>query len=369
MAIEKAVNVTISAQDKFSGAMSSLGGAWGKIAIGAAAAEAAILAASIALAKFSYDLGKEVVQSAVDFRDAIFDVTAVAQSFGTTGEQISSILDDLVNRFPVTGKEAGEALETVAQLGFGARDSLASITEAALELSIATGRDLDTSVQVLASTMNIFGLGVEDTNRLMNLFSATQFSSAAAVDDLNIAMTYAGPIMASAGQSVETTSALLGLLANKGLEASQMGTTLRRAMTQLFKETDKGTAVLEKYGLTYDDVNPATQDFADIIDKLDDQVFTAKDAVDLFGVRAVIMGNIINDGAEKFRLFRERITGTTAGFDALEEKMKKFEVVVNNLGGSLDILKKTIGEDLADAIAETIGYDERSGIRGLITFL
>jgi TP901 family phage tail tape measure protein len=369
MAIEKAVNVTISAQDRFSGTMSSLGGAWGAIAKGALAAEAAILAASIAAAKFSIDIGKDVVDSAVDFRDAIYDVTAVAQSFGTTGEDISNILDDLVNRFPVTGREAGEALEKIAQLGFGAKEELAGLTEEALNLSIATGRDLDTAVGLLGATMNIFNLNVEDSTRLMNLFAATQFTSAASIDDLNIAMTYAGPIMKAAGQSVEATAAAIGILRNNGLEASQAGTTLRRAITQLYKETDKGTAVLQKYGLTYDDVNPSTNTFAEIIDKLDDKFFSAKDAVDLFGVRAVIMGNIINDGADAFRAYEASITNTSLGVDALEEKLKKFEVVMNNLGGSMDIFKKTIGEDLADAIAEFVGYDEKSGLRGVITYL
>jgi TP901 family phage tail tape measure protein len=369
MAIEKNVNVIISAQDKFSGPMSALGNSWGTIAKGAIAAEAAIIAASIAAAKFSYDIGKDVLQSAVDFGDAIYDITAVAASFGTTGEDISGILDDLVNRFPVTGKEAGIALETIAQRGFGAKDSLAALGDTALNLTIATGSDLNTAVGALTATMNIFGLEVNDTERLMNLFSAAQFSSAASVDFLNQAMTYAGPIMASAGQDIETTTTVLGILANKGLEASQAGTTLRRSMIQLFKETEGGTEVLKKYGLTYEDVNPATQDFADIIDKLDDQFFTAQDAVKLFGARAVVMGQIINDGAESFRAYRESITNTSAGFDALEEKLKKFDVVMNNLGGSMDIFKKTIGVDLATAIAEFVGYDERSGLRGVVTFL
>lgn len=372
MAIEKSVNVVIAAQDKFSGPMTSLGGAWGTIAKGALAAEAAILAASIAAAKFSYDIAKNVIQSAVDFGDAIYDISAVAASFGTTTEDISNILDDLVNRFPVTGAEAGAALETIAQKGFGAKEQLAALGDTALNLSIATGRDLDTAVALLTNTMNVFGLEVEDTDRLMNLFSATQFSSAASVDGLVEAMKYGGIAMAQNNQTVETAAAAFGLLANKGLEASQMGTVLRMGLANLYKETEKGTEVLKKYGLTYDDVNPSTQDFADIIEKLGDKngpVFTAKDAVDLFGVRQQALGFLITEGADAFREYRDSITGTSAGVDALDEKLKKFNVVVNNLGGSMDIFKKTIGADLANAMAELIGYDERSGIRGVITFL
>jgi hypothetical protein len=241
-----------------------------------------------------------------------------------------------------------------------------------LNLSIATGRDLNTAVELLGATMNIFGLGVGDSERLMNLFSAAQFTSAASVDDLNQAMRYAGPIFKSSNQSIETTVTALAMLKNKGLEATQAGTTLRTALAQLYKETDKGSAVLAKYGLTYDDVNPSTQDFSDIIEKLSKPggpVFSAKDAIDLFGKRAFIMDQIITEGADSFREYRETITDTELGFDALEKKMAKFDVVMNNLGGSMDIMKKTFGIDLVSAITDFIGTDENSGIRLGITKL
>jgi hypothetical protein len=57
------------------------------------------------------------------------------------------------------------------------------------------------------------------------------------------------------------------------------------------------------------------------------------------------------------------------GFDALEKKMAKFDVVMNNLGGSMDIMKKTFGIDLVSAITDFIGTDENSGIRLGITKL
>jgi TP901 family phage tail tape measure protein len=367
--INKNVNVIISAQDRFSGAMGTMGGSWGAIATLAIAAEVAILAASVAAAKFAIDMGKEVVGAAVDFHDAIYNVEAVANSFGTTAQDISNILDDLVNRFPVMGAEAGEAMELVAQLGFGAKEELAGMTETALNLSIATGVDLQGAVNLLGATMNAFGLDVNEADRLLNVFAATQFTSAASVGDFNIAIGYLAPTMALNNQSIETAAALFGTLRNNGLEASMAATTVRRAFTQLYKETEKGTAVLASYGLTYEDVNPSTQDFADIIDKLDDRLITAKEATDLFGVRAQIMATIINNGADSFRDYRDTITDTTLGVDAVEKKMAKFETVVNNLGGSMDIMKKTFGIDLVSAITDFIGTSESEGIRLAITKL
>lgn len=367
MAIEKNVNVVISATDKFSGPMTSLGGGWKLIAGSAIAAEAAILGASVAAAKFAVDLGIEVVDSAVDFHDAIYDVEAVAASFGTTSADISEILDDLVNRFPVVGKEAGEAMELVAQLGFGAKEELAELSETALNLSIATGIDMRDAVNLLGVTMNAFGLEVDDSTRLLNLFAAAQFTSAAAVSDLNEGISYLAPTMSLNNQTVETSVALFAELKNYGLDASQAATTIRRAFVQLYKETEAGTEVLKRYGLTYADVNPSTQDFADIIDKLDDQIFTAKDATDLFGVRAQVMGKIIESGADAFRAYRDSITDTSLGIEAVETKMAKFQVVMDNLGGSLDIMKKTFGVDLVSAITDFVGTNENEGIRLAIT--
>ncbi|KKN11007.1 hypothetical protein LCGC14_1030810 [marine sediment metagenome] len=366
MAIDKQVNVIISSVDKYSAGLSAFSGSWSVVLGGILAAEIALIAVSAAMAKFTYSMGSEFVASAADFHDAIFNVEAVAQSFGTSSSEIAAILKDLTIEFPLTGEAAGSAMQLIAQMGYGGEQQLRSMSEAAIELSIATGTDMNVAAKAMMSTMNMFGLEVDDTERIMNLFAAAAFSSAASVDDMSTAMTYAGPIAALTGQEVEQTAAMLALLVDNGLEASTAGTTLRMALSKLLTETEKGTAALAKYGLTYDDVNPSVNSLSDIIGKFEGQTLAAEDAVALFGVRATSIALVINDGEEAFIAYTDSITGTTAATDAMEKKMETWSVVSDQLDGSLDVLKATIGKDLLGAVINLIGKDSETGIRGIV---
>jgi len=367
MAIEKQVNVVISAVDQYSKQILNFAGGFGTIASAAAVAEAAILGLSVAAAGLAVKIGSDLLKSSQDFHDGAIDVGAVAQSMGTDLNTINEILDDLTLRFPLTGKEAANAMELIAQMGYGSEDALKAASEAAVNMSMATGADMQTSVQVLTATMNSFNMGVEEAERLMNLFSAAQFTSALSAADMAESIKYAGSMSDLTGQSVEGMTAALALLRNSGLEASQAGTTLRMALANLMKETDKGSAALAKYGLTYNDVNPSVKSFSEIIGAFKGQAVDAKDAVDIFGVRQLAFTKIVNGGQEAFDKYRNSITGTSAGIDAVQVKMQKWEVVTANLGGSMDLLKKTLAGDLLPAVVEFIGADENSGIRGVIS--
>ncbi|KKM63562.1 hypothetical protein LCGC14_1510230 [marine sediment metagenome] len=366
MAIDKQVNVIISSVDKYSAGLSAFSGSWSVVLGGILAAEIALIAVSAAMAKFTYSMGSEFVASAADFHDAIFNVEAVAQSFGTSSSEIAAILKDLTIEFPLTGEAAGSAMQLIAQMGYGGEQQLRSMSEAAIELSIATGTDMNTSAKAMMATMNSFGLEIEETDRIMNLFAAAAFSSAASVEGMSQALTYAGPIAALAGQEVEQTAAALALLIDNGLEASMAGTTLRMALSKLYTETEKGTEALAKYGLTYDDVNPSVNSLSDIIGKFDGQILDAGDAVNIFGVRAATMALIVNDGQAAFDEYTASITGTTAATDAMEKKMETWGVVADQLEGSLDVLKATIGKDLLGAVIDLIGKDSETGIRGIV---
>lgn len=369
MAVEKQVNVIISAVDQFSGALTGLDGHFDKIALAAVAIEAAILAASIAAAKFAVDIGQDCFDSAVDFHDAIYDVEAVASSFGTTGEEIGNILDDLVNKFPVTGEVGGEALQLIAQMGYGAKDELDKVSDSAMTLSIATGTDLRVAAEATMASMNQFGFEIDEVDRVINLFAATSFTSAATVTDLKEAMKYAGAEAALSGISIEETAAACGILKDKGLEASQAGTTFRMALSQLYKESEKGEESLKKYGLTYDDVNPSIVGLTGVVEAFDRQTLSAEDAMNIFGVRSKSFALLINDGAESFKNYVKEISNTEAAYAAAEIKLGKWSVVMDNVEGSMDIFKKTIAADLVPSLIELVGKTENDGIRGVITQL
>lgn len=369
MAIKKEVKVIISAVDQYSSGMLGFNTLAGGVVAAVGAIAVAMAAASIEAAKFAGKLGVDILKSAADFHDAMYNVEAVAQSFGTTGQDIDRILDSLTTKFPITGKQAGDALQSIAQLGMGGKEELESMGNAVNVLQIATGADLQTAIMGVAGTMNSFGLETAEADRVINLFAATAFNTAADVGDMAEAMKFAGTAASLSGISVEETAALLGIFRNKGLEASQTGTTFRMTLAQLYKETEKGRTALEKYGLTYDELNPSVNTISEIIGKFEGQTISAKDAVAIFGIRAQTMAAVINDGTEAFDSMVESVTDTTAAYDAMEKKAETWTVVQNQIIGSTDQFKKAIAGGLIPEILHMIGTNENEGLRGAIVYM
>jgi len=369
MPIQKEVKVVISAVDQYSAGMLGFGGQALKIIGWVEAIAAAMVAASIVAGKFAADLGQNIWKSATDFHDAIYNVEAVAQSFGTTGQEISDILDDLTQKFPVTGKQAGESMQLIAQLGYGSAEELRNMSEAANTLAIATGTNLQTGVMGTLAILNSFNLESSEATRIINLLAAASFSSAANVEDLGIALRYAAPIASLMGVSVEETVAALAVLRDRGLEASQTGTTLRMALIQLGKETKAKAEVLRQYGLTFKEVNPEVVGLTGVVEAFNGQMLKGSDAAVLFGTRSVAMANIINMGADSWNNYRSSITGTNAAYDAMEKKLETWTVVQKNVIGNLDLFAKTIGGDTIASILHMIGTTEDEGLRGVINYL
>jgi TP901 family phage tail tape measure protein len=371
--IDKEVKVIVSAADQYSTQFAAFLGSLGGIGAALGVAVVAFAAAGAAASAFAYAIGKEVVLEAADFQNAMFDVFAVAQSAGTSLQDVDGILSDLTNRFPVTGAQAGEAMETIAQLGFGAKEELEALSEAALNLSIATSRDMNTAALLLTATMNAFNLTAADSEHLVNLFAAAQFNSAAAIDDVQISMQHAGATFKATGNSIEDTVTALAFLRNAGIDASIAGTALRGVYAALAVETTKGAGALAKLGLTYDDLSSpdgSPMQFRDIIKVLEGTQIGFNEATQIFGRRAgPQLLTILNQGSEAFNEFSENLKTSTAGIDAVAIKMETWRVVTANLAGSMSLLKKTIGIDLLGAVIDTIGVTEKDGIRGIITVI
>lgn len=366
MAIEKHINVIVSMTDNYSDQAEGFSMGLGGIAAMAMAAEAAILAMASAATAVPLTIGKSAFNTAVQYHDVLIDIEAVAESFGTTQAMIGPILDDLVKKFPTTYKKAGEVMLSAAQYGYGAADSLDAVSAAALRLSIATTTDVNSALEALMVTMNQFGLGLSDLTEISDVLAAAQFNSAMTVTEYREAIKYAGSMSDMAGWSFKEMAAALMMLRDRGLEASQTGTTLRMGIAKLFTETTKGTTALEKAGLAYADVNPEVHSLAEIFEVLEKAQMKAKDSTALFGIRASLLGAIMKDNGGKYQENLELLEGTTAAQDALNKMMGKFVVVLEMIEGDVDAFKKVLGTGLVEAIIKVIGKDEKSGLRGII---
>ena len=128
-----------------------------------------------------------------------------------------------------------------------------AVTQATLDLATATGEDLAQSADVAGATLRGFRLDASQMPRVVDVMADSFNLTALSLDNFTESMKYVAPIAASAGVSLEQTTAMLGVLADAGIRGSQAGTSLRRILTEMSvsgKSVSEALLDLERKGIT-----------------------------------------------------------------------------------------------------------------------
>ena len=178
---------------------------------------------------------KDAFVTIKDFEQQMAKVEAIT---GATDEEIKALSNSaktLGSSTRKTATEVGKLQEELAKLGF-TTDEILDATGAIINLSEATGSDLAQSSSVAAGVLNAFGLEAKDTKQLVDVMAKSFSSSALDINKFEIGMANVGPVTAEAGVSVEETTAMLGILVDRNVQASKAGTGLRNVFLTLSKE-------------------------------------------------------------------------------------------------------------------------------------
>lgn len=187
----------------------------------------------------------------------------------TAGEKSASVQRE-VNQMYSDGEkysvQYGYSQKTIAlgyqeliKRGYDGKQAVGAM-KSILEAARASGDDFDDTMKVTTSTLEAFGMRSESTAGMMRNTAKAADILAKGADvtstsfkSIGEAMTYAGSSAKASGVSLKETTAILGVLSNNGLEATQAGTGLQRILTRLAAPTDTAKASLKKYNMSIDD--------------------------------------------------------------------------------------------------------------------
>jgi TP901 family phage tail tape measure protein len=262
-----------------------------------------------ALAVMGIATAAAVVGSKFEFE--LTKTATVAAAFGKDLEALEKKARKLGATTAFTATQAATGMYDLASAGMNTNQILAA-TEHAMKLAGATGTEMSQATTLLAASIKQFGLEAEDSKRIVDTFAQAITSSQLTMERLSQAMKYAGTTGAALGWDIEETTAAVAQFANLGLEGSMAGTNLRMSMISLSRQTSKVVSVLAELGLTYEDVNPETHTFGELMETVGKRAITGKQAVELFGSRA---------GLNMKRLAESAAAGTLQ-FDQFVQKLR-----------------------------------------------
>jgi len=219
------------------------------------------------------------------FEQVLTETATVAQAFGKELKALEDKARELGKTTAFTATQAARGMYDLASAGMNTRQIVVSV-EDAMKLAGATGSQMEQGTRILAASMKQFGLRAEESRRITDTYAAAITSSQLTMERLTEAMKFAGTTGAALGWTIEETTAAVAQFANLGLEGSMAGTNLRMSMIQLSKQTTKAQQALAQMGLTFQDVNPETYTFGEILETIGKRSMTTKQAVDIFGARA-----------------------------------------------------------------------------------
>ena len=269
-----------------------------------------------------------VVRVGAGFEKAMSNVAAIT---GATGKELQALeknAKDLGSTTVFTATEVSSLQTEFAKLGFTSKQ-ITAVTKDTLALASATGSDLATSAAVAGQTLRAFGLGVEETSRVTDTMAKSFSASALDMDKFSNSMTYVAPIAKQVGLSIESTTGMLGTLANAGISGSMAGTSLRKILLELGNESSKLGKRIGFPVKSADDLQKAFK-------QLSKEGLTTAEMEDLVGTRAISAFNILLDGVDKTGKLTESLN------DSAGAAQEMADVQLDNLSGKMTLLNSAM---------------------------
>lgn len=280
-------------------------------------------------------VGGMAVKTFADFEQALAQVEAVS---GATGEQMQKLkqnAEDLGASTRFAASEVAGLQLNFSKLGLSP-DEILNATEATLALAQASGEDLATSATVAASTLKGFGLDATEATRVTDVMADSFSSSALDLSKFQTAMATVAPVAKTAGQSIESTTGMLAVLVNAGIDASTAGTGLRNIFLDI---AQSGMSMEEAFQMINESSNKNAT------------------SMDLFGKRGATVATVLAENAEQAAEFGKQ-------FENAEGSAKRMaEIMDDTLQGSFMRLKSamesafiSLGQDLAPIIRQVADF-------------
>ena len=250
-----------------------------------------------------------------------------------------------------SASQASQALYSLGSAGQSATEAVNSL-QGVLQLAGATGSDLAYTSETIASTLSQFNLEAGKASHIADVYAKAISKSQANMTKLSYSMKYVGPVASGLGISLETTTAALMKLYNTGYGGEQAGTYLKQAFQKLASGTNDLKTKLQELGISYEEVNPQTRNFADIINTLKEKNIGVTESIAIFGETAGgAMAKLIEEGGDAIATM-EGLLKSSEGAAAEMQNIQNasFANTKAELSSAMEAVQITIGSVLEPAM-------------------
>lgn len=324
-------------------------------------------------------------------------VLAVGQSFEATMSGVGALsgagvedmqrLEEAAKHYGATtsfsATQAAEAMQYMALAGWDTEKTLAGLP-GVLNLAAASGMDLGRASDAITDYLSAFGLAAEDAAGMADMMAYAQAHSNTSAQALSDAYGNCASTMHGAGQDIQTTTAMLMLLADQGLKGSEAGTAMSAVMRDMTQKMENGAIKIGNTAVAVQDAQGNFRDLNDIMADVEAATAgmgsAAKQAalMETFTARSIKAVNMVmTAGTGKLGAYEDALRSATgtgeeqAGkmLDNLQGDIKLFQSAMEGLqlelyDGVSEIARDMVqgGTEIVQALLEGVqsGFDNAS---------
>ena len=202
----------------------------------------------------------ESVKILAEFELTMAKVKAITGATEEQFERLTKNAKELALGTMFTASQVGELQLAYAKLGF-TTEEIEAAGEATLKLATITGDDLAGAADVVGATIRGFGLDAGEAARVVDVMAKSFTSSALNLEVFKQSMKTLAPIANSANIDLETTTALLGTLADRGIRGTVAATGLKNIFMAM---SDPTSALANHLGFTVNSSEAALEAFKNL---------------------------------------------------------------------------------------------------------
>jgi TP901 family phage tail tape measure protein len=283
------------------------------------------------------------IKSYMDFDKAMSEVKAATHASAGDMDLLRAAAIRAGADTSYSAREAADAITELSKAGVETTDILNGGLDGALALAAAGSIDVAQAAEFAASAMTQFGLRGKDIPHIADLLAAGAGKAQGSVQDMGLALSYAGVPAHAMGVSIEQTTGAIALFAKSGIIGEKAGTALRAMLVSMANPAEKTQKLMGELGITFEDaegrfigLDGAGQVLKERLGGVDEMTRNAALA-QIFGNEALGAAvSLYNAGADGVREMTAAVND--AGYAATTAAIKQDNLAgdIEKLGGSLD---------------------------------
>lgn len=304
-------------------------------------------------------MGTAAISSAADAETAFAKVKTLLAA----GTDMTAYYDDIKAASMRTGvgfSDFAESVYSAISASVNQADAVA-FTEDAVKLAKGGFTSTATSVDILTTAINAYGMAAEDATHISDVLITTQNLGKTTVDELASSMGQTIPIANSSGAAIEDLAAQYAVLTKNGIATAEAGTGIKAMLSELnSSSSDISETLRELTGSSFSELQASGKSTADILQLLNEYAAESGEKLsDLFG--SVEAGSaaltIVKDGGTDFNNILAQMQNSAGATQKAYETMSDtLEERFNKLKNKLVLAFQNVGEELLPEVEEIVDY-------------